>query len=71
MLLKGNRLQDMEIKQNTMMLLLAIPKSHFKKCCGQWKDHRNNCVVSVGTTLKGVMNATLHVIPPLDRILFD
>lgn len=49
MLLKGNRLQDMEeIKCNTMTQLLAIPKSRFQKCCRQWKDHTNNCVVSEG-----------------------
>jgi len=49
MLLKGNRLQDMkEIKCNTKTQLLAIPKSQFQKCCRQWKDHTNNCVVSEG-----------------------
>jgi hypothetical protein len=49
MLLKGNRLQDMEeMKQNTMMQLLAFPKSQFQKRFRQWKDHRNRCVVSEG-----------------------
>jgi len=53
MLLKGKRLQDMEIERNTIMQLLAIPKSQFQKCFGQWKDHRNKCVVSEGDYFEG------------------
>jgi hypothetical protein len=77
MLLKGNRLQDMkDIKRNTMMQLLAIPQSQFEKCCGQWKDHRNNCVVSEGEYFEGDYdyNTTGQFVsfsPALGRILFD
>jgi hypothetical protein len=49
MLLKGNRFQDMEeIEHNTMMQLLAFPKSLFQKCFRKWKNHWHKCVVSEG-----------------------
>jgi hypothetical protein len=48
MLFKRNRFQDPQIKLNTMMQMVAIPKSQFQKCFGNWKDHWNKCVVSEG-----------------------
>jgi hypothetical protein len=49
MLLKGKRFQDMEeIKQKVITELLAIPRSQFQKCFGQWKDCWNKCLLSEG-----------------------
>ena len=35
------------------MQLLAITKSQFQKCFGQWKDRWNESVVSEGDYFKG------------------
>jgi hypothetical protein len=57
MLLKRNKFQDMEeIKRNAMKQLLAVPKSQFQKCLGQWKDCWNKCVVSEGVCFEGDYN---------------
>ena len=54
MLFKWNRFQGTEeIKQNTMTQLLAVPKSQFQKCFGQWKDCCNKCVVPEGDYFEG------------------
>jgi hypothetical protein len=54
MLFKGKRFQDTEeIKRNATTKLLAVPRSQFQKCFGQWKVRWNKCVLSEGDYLEG------------------
>jgi hypothetical protein len=53
-MLKRKMFQDTkEMKRNVTTELLAIPRSHFHKCFGQWKDRWNKCVVFEGDYFEG------------------
>ena len=61
-MLNGIMFQDTEkIKRNAATQLLAVLKSQFQKCFGQWKGHWKKCVVSEGATLKEIRTAKPYV----------
>jgi hypothetical protein len=58
MLLKGNRLQDMDkIKHNTMTWLLAFPKSQFHNASYSERTAGTSVLCVKGPTLKGSWTA--------------